>query len=117
MQEGIVPGGGSIYLKIPFKGISIDSSRDIEIGYQIIEEVMSEPLKTILNNAGMPSELIIEKVRVAKPLYGYDAKKGNHCNMITNGIIDPAKVSRLAFENGLSIASILLQTNGVIAQN
>lgn len=117
MQEGIVPGGGSIYLKIPFKGISRDFNRDVEIGYQIIEEVMSEPLKTILDNAGIKSELIIDKVRNAKINFGYDAKLGVHCNMITNGIIDPAKVSRLAFENGLSIASILLQTNGVIAEN
>lgn len=116
MEEGIVPGGGSIYLKIDFKGVSKDLNRDVEVGYQIIKEVMSEPLKTILFNAGIKSEVIINKVANEKINFGYDAKLEEYCDMIQNGIVDPAKVSRLCFENGLSIASILLQTNGIIAK-
>lgn len=117
IEEGVIPGGGSMYLKIPFKGISRDFNRDVEVGYEIIKEVMSEPLKTICSNAGIPSEVILNKVREGKFNFGYDAKELEYCDMIKSGIIDPAKVARLAFENGLSIASILLQTNGVIAEN
>ena len=94
IEEGIVPGGGWTYL---------NASKLLDKG--IIKSALLAPLKAILKNAGKDSDAIIECL-LSNPEYGYDARDSVYCNLLKEGIIDPAKVARTALENAASIATM-----------
>lgn len=114
IEEGIVPGGGVAYLRC-IKALSnihktIDNSiLDEELGVTIVAEALLSPLKQIISNAGL-DEAIVGEVEKLQGHQGYNAKTGEYVDMVATGIIDPAKVARVALENAASIAGMFLTT-------
>jgi len=117
IEEGIVPGGGSILLHIG-QEISIDNlSNDEQIGAQIVLKALEEPLKRIAENAGYQGNIIAGKVRDLDKKMGFNAMTGDLVDMVKSGIVDPAKVTRAALQNAVSIASLALTTQTIIAEH
>ena len=117
VAEGIVPGGGVAYIRSiktldDLKGANDDETTGIEIVRRAIEE----PLRQIVANAGLEGAVIVQQVKDAEGDYGYNARTGNFEHLLTTGVIDPAKVARVALENAASIAGMFLTTECVIAE-
>ena len=118
IEEGIVPGGGVVFLKARkellknkqmFKGDELD-------GFDIIMETLQAPIKQILINAGIDYEEVIPQIQENRKLfYGYNAKTYKYGNLLSQGVIDPAKVLRVALQNAVSISSLFLTTECAIA--
>ena len=116
VQEGIVAGGGVALVRAinAIENLELDNE-DQTTGVAIIRSAIEAPLRTIVGNAGGEGSVVIQKVREGKDDYGYNAANGEYTNMFEAGIIDPTKVTRLALENASSIASLLLTTECVVA--
>ena len=117
VAEGIVPGGGVAYIRSikaldDLKGANDDETTGIEIVRRAIEE----PLRQIVANAGLEGAVIVQQVKDAEGDYGYNARTGNFEHLLATGVIDPAKVARVALENAASIAGMFLTTECVIAE-
>ena len=117
VAEGIVPGGGVAYIRSikaldDLKGANEDETTGIEIVRRAIEE----PLRQIVANAGLDGAVIVQQVKHAEGDYGYNARTGNFEHLLATGVIDPAKVARVALENAASIAGMFLTTECVIAE-
>ncbi len=117
VAEGIVPGGGVAYIRCiesleGFKGDNDDETTGIEI----IRRAIEEPLRQIVANAGLEGAVVVQKVKEGKGDYGYNARTDKYENLFETGVIDPAKVSRVALENAASIAGMFLTTECVIAE-
>ncbi len=115
VEEGIVPGGGVAFIR----GISaIDSlqgeNEDQNTGVSIIKKALEEPLRQIVRNAGLSGSVIIEKVKAGTGDYGFNARNEQYENLYESGVIDPAKVTRIALENAASIAGLMLTTECLI---
>ncbi len=115
MEEGIVAGGGVALLRcIPILD-KMKLSGDEQIGVNIVKKSLEEPMRQIVNNAGLESSVILEKVKQSdKPNYGFDAQKEEYVDMLQAGIIDPTKVTRYALQNAASVASLMLTTEVMI---
>ena len=115
IEEGIIPGGGVAYIRaIPsLEGLEGENA-DETTGIKIIERAIEEPLRQIVENAGLEGSVVVQKVRDAEGDFGYNARKDTYENLRASGIIDPAKVARVALENAASIAGMLLTTECVI---
>lgn len=119
IEEGIIAGGGSLYIVIADK-LKIDDeylklSGDEKVGFDIVLRAIEEPLRQIAANAGVEPGVVVEMVRQhATPGWGYNAYSGEYCNLIRCGVVDPAKVARVALENAASVASMFLTTECVI---
>jgi chaperonin GroEL len=115
VEEGIVPGGGVALLRASDALDSLKLEGDEATGASIVRRALEEPIRQIVNNAGLEGSVIVEKVRTAVPLTrGFDAQTNEYVDMIQAGIIDPAKVERVALQNAASIAALLLTTEVVI---
>lgn len=117
VEEGIVPGGGVAYIRCiadleKLKG----ENEDEGFGINIVKRALEEPLRQIVANAGLEGSIVIQKVKEGKSDYGYNARTETYENMYEAGVIDPAKVSRVALENASSIASMLLTTECVLSE-
>jgi chaperonin GroEL len=114
VEEGIVPGGGVALLRcIP----SLDELKlegDEQIGVNIIKKALEEPIRQIVNNAGLEGSIVIQKVREEKTNVGYDVVAEQYRDMLQAGVIDPTKVTRTALENASSIAALLITTEVLI---
>ena len=117
IEEGIVPGGGVAYIR------SIDSLEGIEVvnedektGVAIVKRAIEEPLRQIVANAGKEGAVVVQKVREGKGDYGYNARADVYENLFAAGVVDPAKVTRVALENAASIAGMFLTTECVIVE-
>lgn len=111
VEEGIVPGGGVAFLRTlhALKNLKLDE--DQQIGVDIVRRALEEPIRQIVNNAGMEGAVVVEKVKNSKETnYGFDADKEEYVDMIKAGIIDPTKVTRYALQNAASVAALLLTT-------
>lgn len=117
VEEGIIAGGGSAYIHASEKvaALAAGMEGDEKTGANIILRALESPLRTIAENAGLEGSVIIDKVRAEKPGFGFDALKEEYVNMVENGILDPAKVTRSALQNATSVASTLLTTESVVA--
>ena len=115
VEEGIVPGGGTILVEISkfIEEFKLDGEEGI--GVEIVKKALFAPLKQIAINAGADAGVILEKVKSSEPGTGYDAAKEEYVNMIKAGIVDPAKVTRSAIQNAVSVSSVLLTTEAVVA--
>lgn len=119
IEEGVIPGGGVAYLNsivsIDHFLLKNDCDEDTKLGIKIVREAIQEPIKQIMYNAGEKADVIIEKI-LNEPManYGYDAKGKQFGDLIELGIIDPAKVARVALENASSIVGTLLTTSCAI---
>ena len=116
MAEGIVPGGGVAYIRaIPaLEGLKGDTD-DETVGIEIVKRAIEEPLRQIVANSGREGAVIVQKVKEGKGDYGYNARTDKFENFHAAGVIDPAKVTRVALENAASIAGMFLTTECVIA--
>jgi chaperonin GroEL len=111
VEEGIIPGGGVAFLRcLPaLKGLKLEG--DQQVGVEIVRKALEEPIKQIVNNAGLEGAVVVEKVKHSKEVnYGFDADKEEYVDMIKTGIIDPTKVTRYALQNASSVASLMLTT-------
>lgn len=116
VQEGVVAGGGVALIRAAASLDSVATSNDDqETGVNIIRTAVEAPLRTIVANAGGEGSVIVNEVRNGKDDYGYNARENKYENLIAAGVIDPTKVTRLALENAASIASLLLTTECVVA--
>ncbi len=117
IAEGIVPGGGVAYIRCverleDFKGANDDETT----GILIVKRAIEEPLRQIVANAGVEGAVVVQKVKEGKGDFGYNARTGVYENLLAAGVIDPAKVTRVALENAASIAGMFLTTECVIAE-
>jgi len=118
VEEGIVPGGGVALLRcIAALDKTKSDNADQKIGVEIIKRVVEEPVRQIINNAGLESSIIVEKIKEAKDKnQGFDAQDEKYVDMMKEGIIDPTKVTRSALQNASSVASLMLTTSVMIAE-
>ena len=116
IAEGIVPGGGVAYIRCLSKLDELKGDNDDEnTGIAIIRRAIEEPLRQIVENAGVEGAVIVQKVKEGKADFGYNARTDTFENFFETGVIDPAKVTRVALENAASIAGMFLTTECVIA--
>ena len=116
VAEGIVPGGGVAYIRtLPMLEELKGDNDDENTGIQIIRRAIEEPMRQIVDNAGVEGAVIVQKVKEGKGDFGYNARTGEYQNFFESGVIDPAKVTRVALENAASIAGMFLTTECVIA--
>lgn len=117
VEEGIVPGGGVAFIRAieSLEGMK-GENQDETTGIEIIKRAIEEPLRQIIANAGKEGAVYVQKVKEGKGDYGYNARADKFENFFTAGVIDPAKVTRVALENAASIAGMMLTTECVIAE-
>jgi chaperonin GroEL len=116
VEEGIVPGGGIAYIRaIESLDKKKGANEDETTGIAIVRRALEEPLRTIVANAGIEGSIVVQKVKEGKDDFGYNARTDNYEKLLTAGVIDPTKVSRVALEHAASIAGMLLTTECVIA--
>ena len=118
VEEGIVAGGGTIYVNIvpAVEKVLSEVEGDEKTGVQIVIRALQEPIRQIAANAGIDGSVVLEKVRSSgKVGYGFDAYKEEYCDMIGAGIVDPAKVTRSALENAVSVSAMVLTTESLVA--
>jgi chaperonin GroEL len=117
LEEGIVPGGG-VALLVAQKALDLDVIEDVDekTGAKIVFRALEEPLRQISENAGLEGSVVVNEVRKAKKDHGLNAANGEIVNLITEGIIDPAMVTRSALQNAASIAKNILTTEAIIAE-
>jgi len=117
IEEGIVPGGGVAYIRAiqsleKLKG----ENEDETTGIKIVRRALEEPLRMIVENAGVEGSIVVQKVKGGKDDYGYNARTDKYESLLAAGVIDPTKVTRVALENAASIAGMLLTTEAVIVE-
>ncbi len=117
VEEGIVPGGGVAYIRAieAIAGLS-GENEDEKTGIDIIRRAIEEPMRMIVENAGLEGSVIVQKVKEGKADYGFNARTEVYENLLETGVIDPTKVTRVALENAASIAGMLLTTETVIVE-
>jgi chaperonin GroEL len=117
VEEGIVPGGGTAYIRAisaleKLKG----SNEDENTGIAIVKRALEEPLRQICTNCGLEGSIVVQKVKEGKDDYGFNARTEDYENLLKSGVIDPTKVSRVALENAASVAGMLLTTDCVLVE-
>ncbi|MCC6745516.1 MAG: chaperonin GroEL [Acidobacteria bacterium] len=118
VEEGIVPGGGVALLRAQkgLDGLKLEDD-DEQIGVQIVRRALEAPLREIASNAGVEGAVVVEQVRSNKSVnYGYNAATAEFGDLVKDGVIDPAKVTRTALQNAASIAGLLLTTEALVAE-
>ena len=117
IEEGIVPGGGVAYIRAikTLEGLKGDNE-DQTFGIEIVKRAIEEPLRQIALNAGKEGAVVVQTVKSGKGDYGYNAQTDNFENLFESGVIDPAKVTRIALENAASVAGMFLTTESVVVE-
>ncbi len=118
IEEGIVPGGGVMYIRAQavLAGLKGDNE-DEQTGIEIVRRAIEEPLRQIVANAGEEGAVVVDKVRAGKGDFGYNARTDKYENLLAAGVVDPAKVTRVALENAASVAGMFLTTEAVIVDH
>jgi chaperonin GroEL len=117
VEEGIVPGGGVAFLRcLPaLKNLKLEG--DQQVGVEIVKKALEEPIRQLVNNAGLEGSVVVEKVKHAKETnYGFDVDKEEYTDMMKSGIIDPTKVTRYALQNASSVAALMLTTSVMVTE-
>jgi len=118
VEEGIIPGGGVAFIRAISVLDSIEfENEDQKIGIAIIKRALEEPLRQIVENAGLEGSVVANKVKEGKGDFGFNARKEKYENLMETGVVDPTKVTRVALENAASIAGMLLTTECVLAEH
>ena len=115
VEEGIVAGGGTTYIDIMDALDSIDAKGDVATGVALVKRAIEEPVRQIAYNAGLEGSVVVEKVKHTDKGIGFNALTEEYEDMVSAGIVDPAKVTRSALQNAASIASLLLTTETIVA--
>lgn len=116
VEEGVVAGGGVALLRAQAALDHLKLEGDQQLGVQIVRRALEEPLRIISSNAGFEPSVVVNRVKGEKGSFGFDAKVGEYVDMLVQGIIDPAKVTRSALQNAASIAGLLLTTEAAICE-
>ena len=116
VEEGIVPGGGVALLRASVDLEKLKVTTSEQVGVDIMQRALEGPIRQICSNAGVEASIIVQKVMEGKSDFGYDARNDKYVNMFKAGIIDPAKVARVAVENAASISGLLLTTEAAITE-
>ncbi|MGA1423013.1 MAG: chaperonin GroEL [Steroidobacteraceae bacterium] len=117
VEEGVVPGGGVALIRATKSLEKLEGvNEDQTVGIRILARSIEEPLRQIVENAGEDAAVILNQVKAGKGAYGYNAATGEYGDMLDFGILDPAKVTRLALQNAASVAGLLLTTEVMIAE-
>ena len=117
VEEGVVPGGGVALIRAHKALDKLEgANEDQTVGIRILARAIEEPLRQIVENAGEDAAVVLNEVKSGKGAYGYNAAKGTYGDMLDFGILDPAKVTRLALQNAASVAGLLLTTEVMIAE-
>ena len=116
VEEGIVPGGGTALVRVQkaVQELKADNP-DIQTGIQIVARALEEPVRQIAANAGLEGSVVVERVKQLPDWEGYDALANEYGNLLERGIVDPAKVTRLALQNAASVAAMVLTTEALVA--
>ena len=115
VEEGIVAGGGVAFVRtLPSLDNVETENEDQEIGVRIVRRALEEPLRQIVNNAGLEGSVVVQKVKDGKDDYGFNARTEEYGNLLSMGVVDPTKVTRTALENAASVAGLLLTTQTVV---
>jgi chaperonin GroEL len=116
VEEGVVPGGGTALIRVQKALKDLEgANEDQTVGIRLLARAIEEPLRQIVENAGEDAAVVLNAVKSGKGAYGYNAAKGEYGDMLEAGILDPAKVTRLALQNAASVAGLLLTTEVMIA--
>ncbi len=117
VEEGVVPGGGVALIRVQKAVEKVDpSNEDQHVGVRILARSIEEPLRQIVDNAGEDAAVVLNRVKEGKSAFGYNAASGEYGDMIELGVLDPAKVTRLALQNAASVAGLLLTTEVMVAE-
>jgi chaperonin GroEL len=117
VEEGIVPGGGVSLLRAARAIDGLKLEGDEKVGSMIVKRALEEPIRQIVENAGLEGSVIVERVKdETSPAHGFDAESMEYVDMLKAGIIDPTKVERVALQNAASVASLLLTTEALITE-
>ncbi|MCI0423352.1 MAG: chaperonin GroEL [Acidobacteria bacterium] len=117
VEEGIVPGGGVTFIRALSALEKLKLDDDEQIGVNIVRRALEEPLRQIAQNAGVEGAVVLSRVRAEKgENYGYNAETDTYGDLVKEGVIDPAKVTRIALQNASSIAGLMLTTEALIAE-
>lgn len=117
VEEGIIPGGGVAYIRAINTLDKLKGENDDEnTGIAIVKRAMEEPIRQIVENAGIEGSIIVQKVKEGKGDYGFNARTGVYEKLLETGVIDPTKVARIALENAASVAGMFLTTECVLAE-
>jgi len=115
IEEGIIPGGGVALIRAIAALNNVDTiNKDEQLGVKIVRRSLEEPLRQIVENAGLEGAIVVQKVKDGKDDFGYNALTDKYENLLSTGVIDPKKVTRIAIENAASIAGMFLTTEAVI---
>ena len=118
IEEGIIPGGGTMYVKAINelnKAIATEDDADVKTGLKIVKKALMSPTYYIAKNAGYSGDVVVDKVLNSEDItFGFDAKSGKYGNMLDAGVVDPTKVSRLALQNAISVAVMIITTESVV---
>ena len=115
VEEGVVPGGGVAYIRCLEALAALEVEGEQSLGKNILLRALEEPIRQIANNAGREGSVIVDKVKTLEGAYGFNAVTEEYEDLIVSGVIDPAKVTRIALQNAASVAAMLLTTECVIA--
>ena len=109
-----MPGGGVAYVRSlgALDNVSLDDDR--QVGVNIVQRALEEPLRMIANNAGIEGAMVLQNVKAKTGAVGYDAASEEYVDMVSAGIIDPTKVTRIALQNSASVAALLLTTEALV---
>jgi len=117
VEEGIVPGGGVAYLRCLKK---LDEAKtdnnDQKIGVNIVRRALEEPIRWIVQNAGLEGSVVVNRVKEGKDDFGFNAQTEQYENLVKSGVIDPTKVTRIALENAASVAALLITTEATVVE-
>lgn len=116
VEEGIVAGGGTTFIDIIPVLDTLEATGDEKTGIEIVKRAIEEPVRQIANNAGLEGSIVVENVKKSAKGIGFNALTEEYVNMIAEGIVDPAKVTRSALQNAASIASMVLTTETIVAE-
>jgi chaperonin GroEL len=116
IEEGVVPGGGTVLLHAAMVVDALHLDGDEQVGAQILKRALQEPLRQLVANAGLEGSVVVEHLRREKKRnWGFDVAAEAYCNLVDAGIIDPAKVTRCALENAASVAGMILSTEALVS--
>jgi len=117
VEEGIIAGGGVAYIRAVGSLNTLKAENDDEkFGIEIVRRALEEPLRQIVENAGLEGSVVVNKVKEGKGFFGFNARTEVYEDLMEAGVIDPTKVARVALENAASIAGMLLTTECVLAE-
>ena len=116
VEEGIVPGGGTAYIRTLGALMKAEAEGDEAIGFNLVRRALEEPARQLAANAGTEGSLIVERLKKETGRTGYDVARGEFTDMVKAGIVDPTKVTRLALQNAASVAGLMLTTEAVVVE-